>query len=90
MQGKVNLILDNLISAKKAVEMIVVMDNGYAFKAKLGNITGNGSQPVSVFEEVMIKEIIPMIDSKFKTIADCDHRAIAGLSMELIKQCASL
>jgi hypothetical protein len=29
-QGKANLILDNLIASKKAVPLIVVMDNGYA------------------------------------------------------------
>jgi len=77
-QGKTNLILDNLIAAEKAVPMIIVMDNGYAYKPQSGE---QGARPVSVFEEVMITEIIPMIDSKFRTIADREHRAIAGLSM---------
>jgi len=77
-QGKANLILDNLIADKKAVPMIIVMDNGYAYKNQ-GNTTE--SKPVSVFEEVMMNEIIPMIDSKFRTLSDRDHRAIAGLSM---------
>jgi enterochelin esterase family protein len=35
----------------------------------------------SAFEDVMIKEIIPMIDSTFRTIPDREHRAMAGLSM---------
>jgi enterochelin esterase family protein len=77
-QGKANLILDNLIAAGKAVPMIIVMDNGYAYKSQTGEITG---RPASVFEEVMINEIIPMIDAKFRTVADREHRAIAGLSM---------
>ncbi len=77
-QGKAGLILDNLIAEKKAVPMIIVMDNGYAYKPQTGE---NADRPVSVFEEVMIGEIIPMIDSKFRTIADREHRAIAGLSM---------
>ena len=77
-QGKANLILDNLIAAKKAVPMIIVMDNGYANKPQNGE---PGARPASVFEEVMINEIIPMIDAKFRTIADREHRAIAGLSM---------
>jgi enterochelin esterase family protein len=77
-QGKANLILDNLIAAKKAVPMIIVMDNGYAYKPQSGESNGH---PASVFEEVMINEIIPMIDAKFRTIADREHRAIAGLSM---------
>lgn len=77
-QGKAGLILDNLIAAKKAVPMIIVMDNGYAYKAQTGE---NQGRPVSVFEEVVINEIIPMIDSKFRTLTDREHRAIAGLSM---------
>jgi enterochelin esterase-like enzyme len=80
-QGKANLILDNLIADKKAVPMIIVMDNGYAYKNQ-GNVSKDKSAPpVSVFDEVMMNEIIPMIDSKFRTISDKDHRAIAGLSM---------
>lgn len=80
-QGKANLILDNLIAAKKAVPMIIVMDNGYAYKPQDGSNADVQSRPPSAFEEVMINEIIPMIDSKFRTIADREHRAIAGLSM---------
>jgi enterochelin esterase-like enzyme len=80
VQGKANLILDNLIAGKEAVPMIVVMDNGYAYK-KQESAENKPSQPASVFEEVMINEIIPMIDAKFRTISDREHRAIAGLSM---------
>jgi enterochelin esterase family protein len=77
-QGKAGLILDNLIAEDKAVPMIIVMDNGYAYKPQTDENTG---RPVSVFEEVMINEIIPMTDAKFRTIADREYRAIAGLSM---------
>lgn len=76
-QGKTGLILDNLIAAKKAVPMIVVMDNGYAYKPQ----DDKTARPAMVFEEVMVNEIIPMIDTKFRTIANREHRAIAGLSM---------
>lgn len=79
-QGKAGLILDNLIAAKKAVPMIIVMDNGYAYKPQ-DNTSDKNARPASVFEDVMIQEIIPMIDAKFRTIADREHRAIAGLSM---------
>lgn len=77
-QGKAGLILDNLIAEGKAVPMIIVMDNGYAYKPQTGEKPG---RPASVFEEVMINENIPMTDAKFRTIADREHRAIAGLSM---------
>jgi enterochelin esterase-like enzyme len=82
-QGHMNFILDNLIAEKKAVPMIVVMEKGYAVKA--------GEQPAApgpgrgfgggAFEDVVMKDLIPMIDSTYRTIADRDHRAIAGLSM---------
>ena len=82
VQGKANLILDNLIAEKKAEPMIIVMDNGYANKPQGNNNTsGNRTQPFSIFEDVMIREIIPLIDAKFRTKADRLNRAIAGLSM---------
>ncbi|MEO7046234.1 MAG: alpha/beta hydrolase-fold protein [Ferruginibacter sp.] len=80
VQGKANLILDNLIAEKKAVPMIIVIDNGYAY-APQDVSADNKKRPESIFEEVMINEIIPMIDGKFRTIANREHRAIAGLSM---------
>jgi enterochelin esterase family protein len=80
-QGRANLILDNLIAEKKAVPMIIVMDNGYAYKPQAGENGAKNARPVSAFEEVMMKEIIPMIDSRFRTLADRKYRAIAGLSM---------
>lgn len=80
VQGKANLILDNLIAEKKAVPMIIVIDNGYAYKPGENNPDPK-ARPVSIFEEVLITEIIPMIDGKFRTLSDRNHRAIAGLSM---------
>lgn len=80
-QGKANLVLDNLIADKKAVPMIIVIDNGYAYTQQ-DTATANRRMPsFATFEEVLVKEIIPMIDTKFRTIADKEHRAIAGLSM---------
>ena len=86
VQGKANLILDNLIAEKKAVPMIIVTDNGYASKpvrgSPQGSVTsGRGDIGISAFEEVMIKEIIPMIDATYRTISNREYRAMAGLSM---------
>jgi enterochelin esterase family protein len=80
-QGKANLVLDNLIADRNAVPMIIVMDNGYANKPQDKEAIDNKTRPVSIFEDVMITEIIPMIDAKFRTQSDREHRAIAGLSM---------
>src|SRR5206468_5259157 len=33
------------------------------------------------FEEVMLNDLIPTIDGNYRTLADRDHRAMAGLSM---------
>lgn len=77
-QGKANLILDNLIAAKKAVPMIVVMDNGYATKVSPST---PGRTVAFPFEEVLIDEIIPMIDASYRTLTNREHRAMAGLSM---------
>jgi enterochelin esterase family protein len=86
VQGKANLILDNLIAEKKAVPMIVVMDKGYATKPNQEQAQNPGGPPrgpggISTFEEVLINEIIPMIDTTYRTLSDRGHRAMAGLSM---------
>ena len=36
---------------------------------------------MGLFPEVMAKEIVPMIDKNFRTLADKKNRAMAGLSM---------
>ncbi|MFC2123611.1 alpha/beta hydrolase-fold protein [Bacteroidota bacterium] len=80
MQGKVNIILDNLIAEKKAAPMIIVMDNGYA--AAPGS--ENSHRPRGEdnrFTDLVLNELVPMIDENYRTITDRENRAIAGLSM---------
>jgi enterochelin esterase-like enzyme len=79
-QGRANFILDNLLAAKKARPMILVVDTGYASFA--GTTAGtNRSAATAAFEEVMLKELIPSIDASFRTKSARAHRAMAGLSM---------
>jgi enterochelin esterase-like enzyme len=82
-QGYVNFILDNLIAEGKAKAMIVVMEKGYATRSGEAPTKGKGfgKGGSSAFGDVVIKDLIPMIDSTYRTIPDRDHRAIAGLSM---------
>ncbi|GGA82086.1 alpha/beta hydrolase-fold protein [Puia dinghuensis] len=84
-QGKMDFILDNLIAEGKATPMLVVMDRGYATDPRrpAANPAGNrpGAMNGNVFPEVLVKEIVPMVDSAFRTLPDRDHRAMAGLSM---------
>jgi enterochelin esterase-like enzyme len=84
-QGRANFILDNLIAAKRATPMILVVDSGYASYANAASGT-NQSRPnpmraTEAFSEVMLKEIIPNIDAHYRTVAKPEHRAMAGLSM---------
>jgi enterochelin esterase-like enzyme len=81
-QGHMNFILDNLIAEKKAVPMVVVMEQGYAVRAgATPPATGSPRGDPAVFADVVTNDLIPMIDATYRTVADRDHRAIAGLSM---------
>ncbi len=92
-QGHANFILDNLIAAGAAKPMILVMAYGYARRAGVPapDLTGKpfGSpemmqamrEMAAAFEDDLTQALIPCIDSTFRTIADRDHRAMAGLSM---------
>ena len=84
-QGRANLILDNLVAVGKAKPMIVVMDNGYARKAGAepppAAESGGLRADIAGFEDLMLTDVIPMIDGAYRTIADREHRAMAGLSM---------
>ena len=75
-QGRANFILDNLIAAKRAIPMIVVMDCGYATKSG-----ATETPPANAFEQVLLGDIIPEIDRTYRTMGDREHRALAGLSM---------
>ena len=81
-QGRANFILDNLIAGGKAVPMLVVMDNGYA-DPPAGSMRppGPGGRAPNLFGRVVLEDLIPTIDREFRTVADADHRALAGLSM---------
>ena len=46
-----------------------------------GWYTDSTAKPNDKYESYIIKELIPEIDKKFRTISDRDHRAVAGLSM---------
>ncbi len=69
-QGFADVILDNLVAEGKAVPMIIVMVSGVARSA-------DGSD---AFEAMVTEDVIPLVDKRFRTIADRDHRAVAGLS----------
>ena len=89
-QGKTNLIMDNLIAAGKAKPFIIVMDNGSWRMPEGARRPQRGERPAGTwppsgwadgFKKTLLEDIIPMIDANFRTLADQQHRAMAGLSM---------
>lgn len=126
VQGKTNLIMDNMIAEGRIKPFIVVMTYGMtntgapiggrrpaAPPAGAGGANppaGGGAPParpagpppgggmgaagvvtygvtageptgVGAFQTVLIDELIPYVDANFRTIANRDNRAMAGLSM---------
>jgi Enterochelin esterase and related enzymes len=112
-QGRMDFIMDNLIAAKKAKPMLVVMDNLNAVhpgedaslysarsiiaRRSLADVppppgaatanTAAASRPGfpanwgSVFTEMMLTDLIPMVERTYRVLPGRDNRAMAGLSM---------
>jgi enterochelin esterase family protein len=76
--GRANDILDNLIAEKKALPMIVVMPSGWT---PSGGQVMTSDATKDPFNDEMLKDIIPYIESHYRTKATPDARAISGLSM---------
>lgn len=90
--GHTNFILDNLISEGKAKPMIVVMPYGNPM-ARIAEQTGQpkptdltsreGADAINrskLFEDDLVRNIIPYIDNNYRTIRDRNSRAIGGFS----------
>lgn len=84
-QGRMNFILDNLLAAGKARPLLVVMDNGTVPPPPAVPGAAPRSAPAGLnfqgFADVLLNDLIPRIDAAYRTLADREHRAMAGLSM---------
>jgi enterochelin esterase-like enzyme len=101
IQGRANLIMDNMIAEGRIKPFIVVMTYGMT---NTGGRPGGPRPPAATgartdssrtapagpprnmmlnngFQTVLIDELVPYVDSHFRTIAKRDGRAMAGLSM---------
>lgn len=70
-QGHLAQILDNLMAGGEAEPFLAVVDNC------------QGVKPwdwIEDYDEVLAGDLMPMIDSTFRTLPDAAHRAMAGLS----------
>ncbi|WP_018611140.1 alpha/beta hydrolase-fold protein [Segetibacter koreensis] len=79
MQGKTNLIMDNLIAEGKAKPMIVVMPDA---NVGAGGFSANGVEgSLKMFEAEMKQVIIPFVEKNYGASNNANHRALAGLSL---------
>ncbi len=77
-QGCANLIMDNLIAEGKTKPFLIVMTYGMTNDIPFGGLRDFKIEP---FQTVLIDELIPYIDTNFRTLTDQPNRAMAGLSM---------
>jgi enterochelin esterase family protein len=82
VHGKAHWILDNLIAAKKAKPMIVVMLDGHP----LGTASRDAAPPqrgaaMDAFRRELFEDALPLVEARYRVEPDAAHRAIAGLSM---------
>jgi enterochelin esterase-like enzyme len=108
IQGRANLIMDNMIAEGRIKPFIVVMTygmtntggrpGGFGPRPPAGNVAA-GARPDSInrsapagpppgnmalnngFQTVLVDELVPYVDSHFRTMAKREGRAMAGLSM---------
>jgi len=83
LRAGAQIIADNLLADKKMEPMIIVFPQGSA-----GSIAADESQGIRDFagfgtsyENDLLKDIIPFVESRYSVSKDRDHRAIAGMSM---------
>jgi len=90
--GRACQIMDNLIARGKAKPMIVVMTNGNPNdaaspgeapprKVSSDPMSGIGGMGSGVFEKSLVNDVIPFIESHYRTLPGRANRAVSGLSM---------
>ncbi len=82
--GRAGFIIDNLIAAKKAKPMVIVMPAGHTGPFDFGR-PGAGAPRIPDFNDDFVKDfvndIMPYAETHYRVLRDRPHRAIAGLSM---------
>jgi len=81
-----DVVVDNLITADKAVPMIIVMPNGRALAddrvpAPDKTFAPQNAEGFAKFERDLLDCLIPAIQAKYSASTNREQRAIAGLSM---------
>ncbi|HTW56981.1 MAG TPA: alpha/beta hydrolase-fold protein [Terriglobales bacterium] len=85
--GHANVIFDNLIALGKVKPMIVVMPLGYGTMEMIRlswsawSHTDVRDENFSKFRAALLTEVMPRIETEYRTMNERNSRAIAGLSM---------
>lgn len=84
--GRAGFILDNLIAAKKAKPMIVVMPAGHTragsgFGSRSSSTNDPARPRVDEFVQDFVEDVMPHVEKTYRVQTDRGSRAIAGLSM---------
>lgn len=82
--GRAGFILDNLIAAKKAKPMVIIMPAGHTranFRAPGPAPAPGTPPPPDEFVQDFVTDIMPFVEKNYRVLTDRANRAIAGLSM---------
>jgi enterochelin esterase-like enzyme len=85
--GCASQILDNLMAQGRSKPMIVVMTNGNGTQSASQGFVPLQAPPARPgegmlrFPESLVKDVLPFVDSTYRTKPDRENRALAGLSM---------
>lgn len=79
--GRANFILDNLIAAKKAKPMVIVMTAGHTTRAQGAGGGGGFLSATDDFARDFVADVMPLVEKRYRVMTDRGHTAIAGLSM---------
>jgi enterochelin esterase family protein len=78
--GRAHLIMDNLFAEGKAKPTIIVMPFGQAVP-RSASFEDLRTKNTPLFEQDLLADVLPLVESTYRVHADRKHRAMAGLSM---------
>ena len=79
--GRANVVMDNLLADGKIKPMIVVMPYGHVPREIKPAPAGSIGADAAVIEKELLTGVQPLVESRYRVLADRNHRAIGGLSM---------
>jgi enterochelin esterase-like enzyme len=79
--GRANFILDNLIAAKKAKPMVIVMTAGHTSRIQGARGGAGFLSAEDDFAKDFVHDVMPYVEKHYRVLTDRAHTAMAGLSM---------